>query len=102
MRVSAAAAETRIPPDLRVSLVDASGEGTYPLVSFSYALVRRDIADARRGEAIATFLWWATHEGQKYGPPRGYSTLPADVVIRVEEALRTLKAGNAAAITRMQ
>jgi phosphate transport system substrate-binding protein len=46
-----------------------------------------------KGKALAEFLWWAVHDGQKLGAPLDYAPLPAEVVTKVEAKLKGLKAG---------
>jgi phosphate transport system substrate-binding protein len=87
---SAAAAGVEIPEDFRVSITNATGKTAYPIASFTYILVYKDQADAKKGEAIAHFLWWAIHEGQKAAPGLDYAPLPAAVVKKVEAKLKTL------------
>jgi phosphate transport system substrate-binding protein len=97
---SSAAARAAQSADLRVSLIDAPGEGSYPIVAFTYLVVEQNWADARTGQALAQFLWWATHDGQHFAPGIGYATLPAEALIRTESALFRLTAGGAPAIAR--
>jgi phosphate transport system substrate-binding protein len=92
---AAASAAADMPADFRVSIVDPPGEGAYPLSAFTYILVYEDMPDRARGEALARFLWWAIHDGQKAGPPLHYAPLPAEVVARAEAALRRLRSGGA-------
>ena len=87
---SAAAAGVEIPEDFRVSITNASGKTAYPIASFTYILVYQDQKDAKKGDAIAHFLWWAIHEGQKAAPALDYAPLPAPVVKKVETRLKTL------------
>jgi phosphate transport system substrate-binding protein len=96
--ISAAAAGSMssIPDDLRVSIVDAAGDGAYPIAAFTYLLVYQEQADAAKGKALAQFLWWAIHDGQAFGPPLHYAPLPPEIVARVEAKLRTLRAGGQA------
>lgn len=93
--ITAAAAGTAgtMPADLRVSIVDAPGDATYPISAFTYVLVFEDQADPVKGKALAQFLWWATHDGQKYGPPLHYAPLPTQVVTAVESKLRSIRSG---------
>jgi len=91
--VSAAAAGVAIPEDFRVSIVDAAGATAYPISSFTYILVYEDMADATKGAAVAKFLWWAIHDGQKFCVPLNYSALPAGLVGKLEPKLKALKAG---------
>ncbi|MGC4116182.1 MAG: phosphate ABC transporter substrate-binding protein PstS [Myxococcales bacterium] len=90
--ISAAAAGSAesIPADLRVSIVDAPGVAAYPIASFTYVLVYRESADPARGQALARFLWWAVHDGQRFGPALHYAPLPAPVVTRIETLLKPL------------
>ena len=87
---SAAAAGVAMPADYRVSITDAAGKDAWPIASFTYLLVHRDQKDAAKGEALATFLWWATHEGQRYASPLDYAPLPKPVVAMVEKTLQSL------------
>jgi phosphate transport system substrate-binding protein len=87
---SAAAAGVKIPDDYRVSVTDADGKDAYPIASFTYLLAHRDARDAAKGKALVEFLWWASHEGQKYAGPLDYAPLPRAVVDRVSETIKTL------------
>ncbi len=87
---SAAARASSIPKDLRVSLTDSPGADAYPIVGFSYLLVHRDQTDPVKGPALARFLEWALHAGQKDAPALLYAPLPANVVALDEEVLRQL------------
>lgn len=91
--VSAAAAGVALPEDFRVSIVDAPGAAAYPIASFTYILVYEDAADATKGAAVAKFLWWAIHDGQKFCVPLNYAALPTALVAKLEPKLRALKAG---------
>jgi phosphate transport system substrate-binding protein len=92
--VSAAAASfaDKMPDDFRISIVNAPGDAAYPISSFTYLLVYQDTADAAKGKAVAQFLWWALHDGQKLGPALDYAPLPAAVVTKEEAKLHTLTA----------
>jgi phosphate transport system substrate-binding protein len=92
---SAAAASVAgaMPEDMRVSIVNPASEAAYPISSFTYILVYEDQQDAVKGKALAEFLWWAVHDGQKFATARDYAPLPAEVVPRIEAKLKALKAG---------
>ncbi len=87
---SASAAGVAMPADYRVSITNASGKEAWPIASFTYLLVHRDLADAKKGEALVKFLWWATHQGQKDAAPLDYAPLPAKVVHMVEKTIESL------------
>jgi len=92
--VTSAASGNEIPADLCLAITDGSGAKDYPISSFSYILVYQEQQDGTKGKVLADFLWWATHEGQKFAAALDYAPLPAkDMVPRIEAKLRTLKAG---------
>jgi phosphate transport system substrate-binding protein len=88
--VSAAAAKTEMPDDFRVSITDQPGADAWPIATFTYLLVYRDLQDAPKGEALLKFLWWAAHDGQKLAAPLDYAPLPQPVVRKVEATLRQI------------
>jgi phosphate transport system substrate-binding protein len=84
--------------DLRATLVNRPGAATYPIVSFSYVVARKDDDDLARGRAVARFLWWGVHDGQRLGPALGFATLPPEIVVQAETLLRGLRAGGEPAV----
>jgi phosphate transport system substrate-binding protein len=84
----------KIPDDMRISITNADGDGAYPIASFSYLLVYEDSKDAAKAEALAKFLWWGIHDGQKVSASLNYAPLPADVVTKAEAKLKTLRSGD--------
>jgi phosphate transport system substrate-binding protein len=80
------------PADLRMQLTNAAGADAYPIAGMVYALVYKDQKDSAKGKALVDFLWWATHEGQAFANDLHYSPLPAGLVTRVEEKLKTVMA----------
>jgi len=91
--ISAAAEGVEMPAELYVSLVNSSAETAYPISGYSYLLVYADAKDGTKGEAIAKYLWWALHDGQKFSESLDYAPLPAKVVTLVEARLKELTAG---------
>ncbi len=87
---SEAAAGVQMPADFRVSITNAKGKGAYPISSFTYVLIYKEQSDGAKGKAIADFLWWAIHDGQKTAGPLDYAPLPKAVVAKVELTLRTI------------
>lgn len=86
--VSAAAAGAFIPDDFRTFIVDAEGANTYPIVGFTWLIVWRDLnlmpnPSPDKARAMATFLWWALHDGQR-SLPAGYAALPEALIPRLE------------------
>lgn len=90
--VSAAAAGSvaSMPDDLRTQITNADGATAYPISSYTYILVYKEQADAAKGKAIVDFLWWATHDGEKFAKDLHYAPLPAEVVSKVEAKIRSM------------
>src|SRR2546423_1487441 len=77
---AAAAAVTTIPDDLRYYIVNAPGDSSYPISGYTWAIIYKNQSNADKGWAVATMLWWITHDGQQYSAPLKYAPLPADLV----------------------
>lgn len=91
--ISAAAEGVEMPAELYVSLVNSAAEAAYPISGYSYLLVYADAKDPAKGEAIAKYIWWGLHDGQKFAESLDYAPLPAKVVTLVEARLKELTAG---------
>jgi phosphate transport system substrate-binding protein len=87
-----------VPDDFRILITDPSGPDVYPIAGFTWILVRQDQPAARKGTALAEFLWWATHGGQRYAAPLLYAPLPPRLVDRIEVSLRRITAGGTRAL----
>ncbi len=87
---AAAAAAKDMPSDFRVSLTNAPGEEAYPAASFTWLLVYKEQRDEAKGKALAKFLEWAIHDGQKYAPSLLYAPLPSPVVKMVEAKIQQI------------
>jgi len=79
--------------DFRVSITDPAGADAYPIASFTWILIPREMTDASRGRTILEFLWWATHEGQRYATDLGYASLPQRAVQLIETRLKEVTIG---------
>lgn len=69
------------------------GKEAYPIASFTYLIVYKDLnnlSDAKSAQTLANFLWWATHDGQKFAAKLDYAPLAPAVQKKVEEALKTI------------
>jgi phosphate transport system substrate-binding protein len=90
---AAAGAAKDMPADFRVSVTNAPGENAYPISSFTWLLVYKDQTDEAKGRALVKFLWWATHDGQKYPGNLLYAPLPAPVVTQIEAKIKQITFG---------
>ncbi|HVP38987.1 MAG TPA: phosphate ABC transporter substrate-binding protein PstS [Candidatus Saccharimonadales bacterium] len=90
---AAAGAVSKMPADLRVSIVNPPGKHAYPICGFTYLLVYREQGNRTKGEVLAKFLWWAIHDGQRMAEPLYYAPLPPPVVSLVEAKVKSLESG---------
>lgn len=88
--VTAAAAASQMPDDLRVSITNAPGKDAYPVSSFTYFLVYKDQDDEAKGKALVSFLWWAIHDGEKMAKDLLYAPLPAEVTTKAEQKIKSI------------
>jgi phosphate transport system substrate-binding protein len=68
--------------DGRNSLVNAPGEGSYPIASFTWLVTPLHFSDERKCEAMVAFLQWILGPGQAQAAAVGYLALPKEVVTR--------------------
>jgi phosphate transport system substrate-binding protein len=76
--------------DVRVSIAYAPGPNVYPIAGFTYLLVPQHQTDEAKGRALAEFLWWAVHDGEKDAPQLFYAPIPGPVVAIDERILKTI------------
>jgi phosphate transport system substrate-binding protein len=87
---AAAGAAKNMPADFRVSLTNAPGDDAYPVASFTWLLVYRDQPNEAKGRTIVKFLWWMSHEGQRYADDLLYAPLPTQVVKQIEGTIKEI------------
>lgn len=91
---AAAASATALPAGDEswdgVEILNAPGDGSYPIASFTYILVYKEQADSQKGKALVDFLWWMVHDGQAYSDSLYYAPLPSEVIELNEETLRSI------------
>lgn len=89
---AARSALSRVPDDLRLSIVDSEDEDAYPIAALSFLILPREAKERRRAEALARFVWWGLHDGQRFAAELDYAPLPPELVARAERAVRGLRA----------
>jgi phosphate transport system substrate-binding protein len=92
---AASATGTPDPKDLRLHIVNALGDQSYPIATYTYILLYKEMSNQpsmtkSKAEALVKFLWWAIHDGQKYAPDLIYAPLPQNIVSADEQLLRSL------------
>jgi phosphate ABC transporter phosphate-binding protein len=78
-----------------VSVVNAPGTNSYPIASFSYLLLFKELStnpniDQAKGQALVDFMTWAITDGQQSADDLAYVPLPAEVVNLNQETLKSL------------
>ena len=85
--IAAASHAIEMRDDFKLSIVDAAGQGAYPIATYTWFVVPASIADGAKRNAIATFLVWMLRPGQRQAAALGYLALPRDLVSREERAI---------------
>jgi phosphate transport system substrate-binding protein len=81
---------------LAVNIWSQAGEKAYPIASFTYILVHKDLSyikDPAKAKTLVDFLKWATSDGEKFAAELDYAPLSAGVQKKVAEAIGTLTWG---------
>jgi phosphate transport system substrate-binding protein len=77
-----------------VSLLDAPGADSYPIASFSYLLLYKELStnidSMEKAQALVQFVNWAITDGQQFASPLHYVPLPDSVVQHNQQTLRSL------------
>lgn len=91
MTAAAKGAAGATTSDFRVSITDAPGKDAYPLATFTWWLLPRDLGGGDKKTAFVELLQWALTSGQKQCSELAYAPLPGEVASRELEFLNTLK-----------
>ena len=78
-----------------VSLIDSPGKDSYPIASFSYLLLYKELntnpnINQEKAKALVDFISWAITDGQKFANPLSYVPLPDQVVKLDQDTLKSL------------
>jgi len=93
--LAAAGLAERIPDDddFRLSIVNAEGEGAYPIASWTYLLVAPHMRDCRRAEALLDLIRWSLMDGEDHVVALNYAPLTMEIRVRAMNALRVVTCG---------
>ncbi|MBB3809163.1 phosphate ABC transporter substrate-binding protein PstS [Pseudochelatococcus contaminans] len=80
-----------MPADGRQSIPNPEGETAYPIVTYSWVLLRRENADAAITDGLKRFFGWGLADGQALSDKLGYIPLPAPVAERAKAILAELR-----------
>ena len=78
-----------------ITMVNAPGNDSYSIASFSYLLLYKEIStdpnlDEAKAKALVDFISWAITDGQKTGESLNYVPLPDNVVKLDQDTLKSL------------
>ena len=79
-----------------VSILNAPGATSYPISSFTYLLVYKELSvigptmTSVKAQSLVDFLWWVVHDGQTYSSALVYVPLPPSVVTLDEQGVRSI------------
>lgn len=79
--------------DLFQPLIVAQGEGAYPMSSYTYLLVYKEMISSK-GEALVQFLKWSLDVGQNFCEKLHYISLPPIVLQKVKSKVQLIKVVN--------
>ena len=87
----AALAAVTIPENLIAWLPDPEGDGSYPIVTYTWLLCYKKYPDAKKSAALKDVVRYCVTDGQKDSESLGYIPLPAKVVESVQSALKSIQ-----------
>lgn len=92
---AAAATGIKVPPTLKVNIVNSPNKNAYPISAASFAMVYKDICkaglDSGKAKALKAFLEYAVGaDGQKTAKKLLYAPLPAGLQKKTQTAIDTL------------
>ena len=78
-----------------VNILNAPGADSYPIVSFSYIIVYKElnvISTMTQAKAVALvqWLWYMVHDGQNLASDLSYAPLPSNIVTVNEATIRSI------------
>ncbi|MBU0573185.1 MAG: phosphate ABC transporter substrate-binding protein PstS [Candidatus Margulisbacteria bacterium] len=77
--------------DFRISLCNAPGKDSYPIVGLTWLIVHKNQKNAEKGKILKDYLRWVVTTGQKYAPELLYAPLPETVKNKVVSAIDGIK-----------
>jgi phosphate transport system substrate-binding protein len=88
---SMALGQVQLPENLRAFVTDPAGDGSYPIVTFTWWLVHSQYSKPGVADAIKALATWCLTDGQKFSPELGYLPMPANVVAKVQASVSQIK-----------
>jgi len=83
-----------LPDNLRAFVPDPSGAESYPIVTYSWVLLRKNYPDPQTANAIRDLFRWSLQDGQRYSSQIGYVPVPPAVAYKALAALIGVSPGS--------
>lgn len=96
---AASSISTQLPkgdqPWSHITMVNAAGENAYPIASFVYVLLYKELSqnpsiDQAKAKGLVDFLRWAITEGQQFSSNLGYVSLPENIETQNQQTINSL------------
>jgi phosphate transport system substrate-binding protein len=84
-------AAIKIPEDMIAWEPDPEGAKSYPIVTYTWMIFRKNNTDAHKAKAMRDMVEFGLTEGQKMADALGYIPLPQSVVEHVRKAAANIK-----------
>ncbi|MCG8586196.1 MAG: phosphate ABC transporter substrate-binding protein PstS [Pirellulales bacterium] len=81
----------KMPDNLIAWMPDPEGEGSYPIVTYTWMICYKTYDDEQKVNALKSVINYCLDEGQKSSESLGYIPLPEGVVKKVKAALDNIK-----------
>lgn len=81
---------------LATNIWNQSGDNAYPISSFTYLIVYKDLNNLKTKEqaaALVAYLKWATHDAQKFDADLDYAPLKESIQKKIDTALAHISFG---------
>ncbi len=90
------AAECEIPDDTKIYITDTKAENGYPISSFSWLILYKDLGfmEKEKAEKLVKLVNWMLHDGQRYSSSLHYAELPEKTVQKAEALLKSITWNN--------
>lgn len=90
------AATSNIPEDTKIYLTNTKIENAYPISSFSWLILYKDLGfmEREKAEKLINLVNWMLHDGQRYSSSLHYAQLPPETVQKAEALLESITYNN--------
>ena len=82
----------------KISITNSATAGAWPISTFTWVLIPKEMADKGKAQAIVRYLWYSTHEGQGFTKDLGYAPLPSAIQKTAEGLIKGVTSGGYAVI----